>query len=182
MSALSDRRSEERRVIDVKPIAGDSLAAQIEDIHEGDTEDRTIVARIGHFALTDRRHGPAPRTEQFVPTRRDRTKKTGCRGADGGAAGDRRGITEPELRVGGQKLDEPCGVASIDGGKDALPPRTVGPKLILEDDGGVHSVYRPLQCQRVDDLISVIRIAPGTHSEIIGKLLHGNVVREIDGI
>ena len=141
MSAMSDRFSEQRRVIDVNTIRGDLVGAQFKNVGEWNADHRAIVARVSNFSLADCGPCPVPRAAQPVSARRDRRKKRRHRCVDGFVADDYRSIAEPKLRIRSEELNEAVSVAPVDNREHLLPPRWVGlHHTIGRDDNLIHSL------------------------------------------
>jgi hypothetical protein len=131
MSTVSGNCAEERRVIDVNAVCGDLCTAELKNIRERNAHRRTVMAGIGHNPFTRNGCGPAPRSEQLVPTRCYRREKTFHGRGNRLGADDRRGVTEAKMRVRSEKIQEGCRVPSINGREQTLPPHLIGPKDMI---------------------------------------------------
>jgi hypothetical protein len=134
----------EWRVIDVDAVRGDLCTAQLEDIGERHCDRRAIVARVGHDSLTGYRCGPAPGSQQLMPTRDYRCEEP-CHGRTNRLVpNDHRGITEAELRIRSQKIQEACRLTSIDAREQTLPPCVSGLKGMLRCDSHAASILEAI--------------------------------------
>lgn len=153
MSALSGRCAKERRVIDVNAVRGDLFAAQLEHVGERHRDGRAIMARIGHCALAGNRGAltVGPRAQHSVPARGYRCEKPRRGGTNRLGTDDRRGIAEPELRIGSKMFNECRRIASVDGRKQPLPPSLVRLKDMLCCDCHLQSILDPISTCLIKD-------------------------------
>ena len=154
MSAALAHGAEERGVVDINPIGGNLVAAQIKNIGEWHTEHRAVVARIPDLSLANRGRGPVPRIEQPVPAGRYRCEKCRHGRVDGFMADDDRRIAKTKLRIRSEQLNEPGRVAGVDDRKHLLPPGAIWLEERFWRGGVVDSYHFAQHTRRRDNVLT----------------------------